>query len=116
MRSNATARRPAVRIADRTAGKGTFRPVPRPLERSATRVVNDRRWVHRNQLEIGMYVSELDRPWIETSFLFQGFRIDDGDVLRAVQDACEHARVDTEKLARVSTRSPHRLIGTSLRA
>ncbi len=27
------------------------------------------------QLSIGMYVVELDRPWGETAFLFQGFRI-----------------------------------------
>jgi Domain of unknown function (DUF3391) len=25
------------------------------------------------ELEFGMYVSELDRPWTETPFLFQGF-------------------------------------------
>jgi len=28
-----------------------------------------------NQLEIGMYVVELDRPWLETPFLFQGFEL-----------------------------------------
>ena len=96
MRSNA-ARRPAAR-----------RATPRPIEMSATRVVSDRRWMHRNQLELGMYVAELDRPWIETRFMFQGFRIDSHETLRAVQDACEYACVETEKLARVPARSAHR--------
>ena len=87
------------------------RRVPRPIEQTVTRVVNDRRWVHRNQLELGMYVAELDRPWIETRFMFQGFRIDSYETLREVQDACEYACVETEKVARVSSRSTHRLVG-----
>ncbi|MDH3434372.1 MAG: DUF3391 domain-containing protein, partial [Gammaproteobacteria bacterium] len=33
-----------------------------------------------DQLEIGMYVAQLDRPWLETSFLFKGFYIRDSDV------------------------------------
>ena len=32
-------------------------------------------------LRTGMYVSELDRPWLETPFLFQGFEIkSDSDI------------------------------------
>ena len=27
-------------------------------------------------LRLGMYVSRLDRPWLETPFLFQGFYIE----------------------------------------
>lgn len=27
------------------------------------------------QIEIGMYIAKLDRPWIETPFLFQGFEV-----------------------------------------
>ena len=26
-----------------------------------------------DQLQLGMYVSKLDRPWTETPFVFQGF-------------------------------------------
>ncbi|MEM7292997.1 MAG: DUF3391 domain-containing protein, partial [Pseudomonadota bacterium] len=29
--------------------------------------------VHVSELKLGMYVRELDRPWEETSFMFQGF-------------------------------------------
>ena len=28
-----------------------------------------------NDLKEGMFVQELDRPWLETSFMFQGFCI-----------------------------------------
>ena len=84
---------------------------PRPAQTVTTRVVKDRRWIHRNQLEVGMYVAELDRPWSETSFLFQGFRIESLSTLAAVQEACEYVLVESEKVARVSSRSPHRFVG-----
>lgn len=72
------------------------------MNRVFTRVVKESRWVHRNQLEIGMYVNELDRPWTETSFMFQGFEIDSPETLNKVRESCEYAYVQTEKLARVS--------------
>jgi len=50
-----------------------------------------------NQLTIGMYVTELDRPWVETSFLFQGFEIKTEKELRAIKDVCNHVYVDTTK-------------------
>jgi len=31
-------------------------------------------------LKVGMYVSSLDRPWIETPFLFQGFSVGDEEL------------------------------------
>ncbi len=39
-----------------------------------------------HDLELGMYVSELDRPWLETPFLFQGFEI------RSVEEIAELRR------------------------
>ena len=101
--------------ARRTAARPVTRSVPRPIDSGTTRVVNDRRWVHRNQLELGMYVAELDRPWLETRFLFQSFRIDSHETLRDVQDACEYACIETEKLARVSADSRHRPVSASQR-
>jgi len=50
-----------------------------------------------DQLAIGMYVTELDRPWVETSFLFQGFEIKTEKELRAIKDVCNHVYVDTTK-------------------
>ncbi|MCO6413075.1 MAG: HD-GYP domain-containing protein [Thiogranum sp.] len=47
-------------------------------------------------LEIGMYVSRLDRPWVETRFLFQGFRISNDEDLQELRKVCEYVFVDPE--------------------
>ena len=33
--------------------------------------------IYTVDLEVGMFVSALDRPWLETPFMIQGFRITD---------------------------------------
>ena len=48
-------------------------------------------------LEFGMYVAELDRPWLGTPFLFQGFEIQDPDELQQLKDSCEHVFVDVTR-------------------
>ena len=48
-------------------------------------------------LEIGMYVSRLDRPWLETPFMFQGFAIEEQDDIEQLQRHCRHVFVDTEQ-------------------
>jgi hypothetical protein len=60
-----------------------------------------------------MYVAELDKPWEETSFMFQGFRIESHETLKAVQDSCEYAFVQTEKMANISSNSVYRLVGAT---
>ena len=89
----------------------TASPVIRPTARVTSRIVRSSRWVHRNQIEVGMYVAELDRPWSETPFMFQGFEIDSFATLAAVREACEYALVESEKSALVSSNSPYRLVG-----
>jgi len=42
-----------------------------------------------------MYVSELDRPWLETPFLFQGFYIRNQEEIAALRDHCRQVVVDT---------------------
>ncbi len=42
-----------------------------------------------------MYVSELDRPWLETPFLFQGFYIRNQDEINALRKHCGSVVVDT---------------------
>lgn len=49
------------------------------------------------ELTIGMYVVELDRPWTETSFLFQGFRIRQQQEIRLLQHICKHVWVDSRR-------------------
>jgi len=50
-----------------------------------------------SHLQKGMYVAELDRPWLESPFMFQGFVIDDDEVFKSVNDLCEYVVIDTEK-------------------
>lgn len=45
-------------------------------------------------LKKGMFVAELDRPWLETPFLLQGFIIKTKDELRALQEHCKFVYVD----------------------
>jgi len=45
-------------------------------------------------LQIGMSVLELDRPWIETPFLLQGFTIGSRGDIKALQDHCEFVLID----------------------
>lgn len=47
-------------------------------------------------LEIGMYVSRLDRPWLETPFLFQGFSIRDQDDIDELRRHCRYVFIDIE--------------------
>lgn len=53
--------------------------------------------IHITDLKIGMYVAELDRPWLESPFLFQGFVVEDDAILKSVTDLCEYVVIDNEK-------------------
>jgi len=52
-------------------------------------------------LAIGMYVSALDRPWVETPFPIQGFHIEDDKTIEQIRRFCKHVYVD-RKLSRVA--------------
>ncbi len=41
-----------------------------------------------------MYVAELDRPWLDSPFLFQGFSIESPDQLAALRECCQYVYVD----------------------
>ncbi|HZW59501.1 MAG TPA: HD-GYP domain-containing protein [Woeseiaceae bacterium] len=53
--------------------------------------------VNTDQLRIGLYVANLDRPWLETPFLFQGFRIRDEDEIAELRKYCQSVYVDIEQ-------------------
>ncbi len=46
------------------------------------------------ELEFGMYVESLDRPWTETPFLFQGFVLDNDEQLETLKKFCKWVFVD----------------------
>ena len=48
-------------------------------------------------LKPGMFVSELDRPWTETSFMLEGVLIDGGEELEELRSKCQYVFVDSEK-------------------
>ena len=45
-------------------------------------------------LKRGMYIHRLDRPWQETSFLFQGFYITDNAQIEELQRKCDFVYID----------------------
>lgn len=45
----------------------------------------------------GMFVAELDRPWLDTPFLLQGFLVDSEPELEALRKYCGHVFVDLKK-------------------
>lgn len=48
-------------------------------------------------LRPGLYVGALDRPWIETPFLFQGFAIQETGEVRALGRYCDFVYVDVDQ-------------------
>ncbi len=69
------------------------------------------------QLQFGMYVSELDRPWTDTPFQFQGFVLEDEKQLEMLKKFCRKVYVDPEKAPDPEDRFPPKTIppGTKLK-
>jgi HD-GYP domain-containing protein (c-di-GMP phosphodiesterase class II) len=69
-----------------------------------------------SDLAVGMYVSRLDRPWLETPFLFQGFTIKSPEEIHQLQRCCEYVYVDApDRGGQTSTRG-HRAPATASRS
>ena len=49
------------------------------------------------QLQFGVYISELDRPWQGTPFMFQGFILNNDRQLEALKQYCKKVVIDLEK-------------------
>ena len=49
------------------------------------------------ELRLGMYVAELDRPWLGTPFHFQGFPITSDDQIDELKKHCKTVVIDLEK-------------------
>lgn len=63
---------------------------PGRLEKEA-----DRKKISVADLQIGMYISELDRDWLGTPFLMQGFTLQTRDDIQTVQQYCEYVWVES---------------------
>lgn len=53
-----------------------------------------KRQIDVGALRIGMYVTELDRPWTDTPFLFQGFVVSSHPELAQLRETCRFVYVD----------------------
>ena len=53
--------------------------------------------IYTSDLEVGMFVSALDRPWLETPFLVQGFLLTSREQIDELRDYCSHVFIDTSK-------------------
>jgi HD-GYP domain-containing protein (c-di-GMP phosphodiesterase class II) len=49
------------------------------------------------ELQLGMYVAELDRPWTDTPFTFQGFVLERADQMEILQKHCRVVFVDPDR-------------------
>lgn len=49
------------------------------------------------ELELGMFVGQLDRPWIGTPFLYQGFVVRTEQEVQDLRQYCREVYIDTEK-------------------
>lgn len=49
------------------------------------------------QVRLGMYIAALDRPWLESPFLFQGFIVDFEDDLETLRKHCNYVFIDDVK-------------------
>ena len=50
--------------------------------------------IFSTDLKVGMFVADLDRPWVDTPFLLQGFLIEDEGQLAALRAHTEYVMVD----------------------
>ncbi|NNG14652.1 MAG: HD-GYP domain-containing protein [Gammaproteobacteria bacterium] len=59
-----------------------------------------------SELRKGMYVCGLDRPWLESTFLFQGFLVDSDAQLDEMKELCQFVYIDPERAANASKEKP----------
>jgi HD-GYP domain-containing protein (c-di-GMP phosphodiesterase class II) len=52
-----------------------------------------------DELAVGMFVCALDRPWLDTPFLLQGFLIEDEATLAQLRQTCRQVTVDLSRSA-----------------
>lgn len=62
--------------------------------------------VAAQDLQLGMFVAELDRPWLESPFLLQGFLVEDQATLNQLRALCRFVYVDRARSAGDAWRAP----------
>lgn len=63
-------------------------------------------------LKLGMFVSKLDRPWLDTPFVLQGFPLKTKSDINALKKYCSYVYVDVEKQIKIDEKKSGELIQT----
>ena len=63
--------------------------------------------VNADQLQIGMYVCELDRPWLETPYPLQGFTILSHADIHKLQNLCGFVYIDVKRTLENNAKYSH---------
>ncbi|CAG1022751.1 HD-GYP domain-containing protein [Methylomonas sp. LL1] len=66
-----------------------------PVSAAVEYSVPQRVYTPVNLVEIGMYVIELDRSWLDSPFLFQGFEVQTQDEILQLRGCCDYVYIDT---------------------
>jgi HD-GYP domain-containing protein (c-di-GMP phosphodiesterase class II) len=53
-----------------------------------------RKKIDVRDVRLGMYIAELDRPWLETPFMFQGFTIESQAALDKLRELCRYVWIE----------------------
>ena len=53
--------------------------------------------VNVGDLRVGMYVCKLDRDWLDTPFLLQGFHIEEEEDIDIIGEYCDYVWIDDDK-------------------
>ncbi|HMS80751.1 MAG TPA: DUF3391 domain-containing protein, partial [Burkholderiaceae bacterium] len=64
---------------------------------AVTLITASRRYqIAASDLQLGMFIAELDRPWLDTPFLLQGFLADSQVEIDTLRKYCSYVYVDLE--------------------
>ena len=74
----------------------------------------DRKQIAVEELRLGMYVTELDRPWLGTPFPFQGFPVTSAHQIDELKQYCKTVFIDLERDTSDDSRAGHELTEASL--
>ncbi len=77
-------------------------------------LVMNKKQIPVGELRPGMYVADLDRPWLGAPFLFQGFPITSAKQIDALKQYCETVFIDLERDTSDGQHDGHRLTEASL--
>lgn len=61
-----------------------------------------------SEIRKGMFITNLDRPWLETPFLYQGFLVSDENEIKTLNQLCQHVYIQLNPPTKKSTGKNHR--------